>query len=383
MAQVPIKIAHWPCYAEDEIEAVREVLHSGKPNYWGGGKCIEFEELFAQWVGAKHGLSVFNGTQALEIALKAAGIQHGDEVVVTPRSFLASAAAVVAVGGIPVFADVDYESGNLTAETIREVLTDKTKGILVVHLGGWPADMNDIMELANAKGLIVIEDCAQSHGATYHGQRVGSIGHVAAFSFCQDKIMSTGGEGGMITTNDSKIRDIAWSLRDHGRDRQMTLSDNHPPGFRWLQTRFATNARMTEMQAAIGLVQLQKVDDWVYQRKQNSEMFASFLQEVEGCYIPSPPPDVSHAYYRLSVILDTESNRNDFIVQLNSLGVNASIGPCPEIYKETAFVEAPFETPIELSIAHKLGKVTMALPVHPGMEHSISLIMEEIDVIHA
>ena len=262
-----VEIAPWPVYETDEQIAVTKVLASGNANYWSGNECKIFEQEFATWCGVSYGLAVFNGTVALEIALKAAGIQRGDEVIVTSRSFLASAASVAAIGAIPVFADVNFESGNLTAQTIQEVITEKTRGVVVVHLGGWPADMPSILKLADAHGLKVIEDCAQAHGATICGQKVGSFGHVSTFSFCQDKIMSTGGEGGMIITDDVTIRDVAWSLRDHGRNREKTLSDNHKFGFRWTQERIGTNGRMTEMQGAIGRCQLQR-----YRRGSKSEM---------------------------------------------------------------------------------------------------------------
>jgi len=251
-------LPEWPIYDTDEREAVDRVLSSGKSNYWSGNEGCSFENEFAEWCGVEHGLCMFNGTLALELSLRSAGVCAGDEVIVTPRSFLASAASIVAVGATPVFVDVELQSGNISPMEIKHAINERTKAIMVVHIGGWPADMPAIMEVAQSNKLVVIEDCAQAHGASISGVKVGSFGDVAAFSFCQDKIMSTGGEGGMMVTNNHAIFDRAWSYRDHGRDRLKSLSANHPAGFRWLQTCFGTNARMTEMQAAIGRCQLQK-----------------------------------------------------------------------------------------------------------------------------
>jgi len=373
-----IEIAPWPVYAEDEQEAVTKVLSSGRANFWAGKECMLFEQEFASWCGVKHGLSVFNGTVALEIALRAVGIQCGDEVVVTPRSFLASAASVAAIGATPVFADVDYKSGNLTAQTIEQAITDKTRGIVVVHLGGWPAEMPAILELAHAHNLKVIEDCAQAHGATLNHNKVGSFGDVACFSFCQDKIMSTGGEGGMIITSNDSIRDIAWSLRDHGRNREQTLSCNHHAGFRWTQERMGTNARMTEMQAAIGRCQLNKVDRWLEERQANARNLIEGLQQLSGVKIPEIGEHATHAFYRLTVIFDEEQRRDGVVEFLRKLGIPVAVGPCPEIYREQAFVRAGCVPDLPLKNAEGLGKHTMVLPVHPGMQESVPVIIDQI-----
>ena len=195
----------WPCFTHDEAKAVADVLLSNRVNYWTGNEGREFEREFAEAVGCTHAVAVANGTVALELALKVLGVGNGDEVIVTPRTFMASASAIVNAGAKPVFADVDRESQNITADSIRPVLTERTRAIICVHLAGWPCDMDPIMDLAAERGLWVIEDCAQAHGARYKGRSVGSLGHVAAWSFCQDKIMTTGGEGGMLTTNDPEI----------------------------------------------------------------------------------------------------------------------------------------------------------------------------------
>jgi dTDP-4-amino-4,6-dideoxygalactose transaminase len=349
-------------------------LLSGKSNYWTGEEGKLFEQEFAAWCGVEYGLCVFNGTAALELSLLGCGIGEGDEVIVTPRSFLASAAAVVAVGATPVFADVEMQSGNLTAETISKVITKSTRGMVVVHTGGWPAEMPDIKALAQANGIKVIEDCAQAHGAEINGKKVGTFGDVSAFSFCQDKIISTGGEGGMVVTNNQEIFDTVWSLRDHGRDREQSLSNNHPPGFRWLQNRFGTNARMTEMQAAIGRCQLKKVDGWVEQRTKNAAAIEEQLQQLDGVTTLAVPEHMKHAYYRVALLVDKEHSRNRLMAALNECDIPSSIGSCPEIYREPAFATAGFVPPSRLPVAEELGYRTLSLPTYPGIESVIDRI---------
>jgi len=222
--------ATWPSYSDEEATAVRNVILSNKVNYWTGTECREFEKEFAAWVGTEYAVALSNGTLALDVALKAIHISPGDEVIVTPRTFLASASCIVNAGAVPVFADVDRDSQNITADTIRAVLTPRTRAIICVHLAGWPCDMDPIMELAKTHDLFVIEDCAQAHGARYRGRMVGSIGHIGAWSFCQDKIMSTGGEGGMVTTNSRVWWTAMWSYKDHGKSWEAMYERPHPPG---------------------------------------------------------------------------------------------------------------------------------------------------------
>ena len=222
------RLPSWPVFEADEIDAVRRVLESGKVNYWTGTECREFEKEFAAHCDASYAIALANGTVALELALEAAGVGAVDEVVVTPRSFVASASCAVRVGAKPVFADVDLESQNITAESIEAVLSDRTRAIVAVHHAGWPCDMDEIVSLANERDIIVVEDCAQAHGATYRGRPIGGIGHVAAFSFCQDKIMTTGGEGGMLVTNDEAVWKRAWSLKDHGKNYDSVYRSDHP-----------------------------------------------------------------------------------------------------------------------------------------------------------
>ena len=211
-------------------------------------------EEFAAWCGTAHAVALGNGTLALDAALKALSIGSGDEVVVTPRTFIASVSCVVNAGAVPVFADVEPESGNISARTIASVVTKRTKAVICVHLAGWPCDMDPIMALAKACGFKVIEDCAQAHGARYKNRSVGSLGHIGAWSFCQDKIMTTGGEGGMVTTNDRALWSRVWSLKDHGKNLEAVHERAHSPGFRWVHDSFGSNWRMLEVQAAIGRI---------------------------------------------------------------------------------------------------------------------------------
>ncbi len=363
-----ITLPPWPVYGEEEREAVERVLLSGKSNYWTGEEGNNFEKEFAAYIGVQHGACVFNGTVALELALRSCGIGRGDEVIVTSRSFLASASAVAAVGATPVFADVDFTSGNMTCNTISDVCTAKTKAILIVHIGGWPADMPSIMEFAASKQLKVIEDCAQAHGASIDGKKVGSFGDAAAFSFCQDKIISTGGEGGMVLTNDQNVFDLVWSFRDHGRDRESTLSNDHPKGFRWTQKRIGTNARMTEVQATIGRVQLRKLPLWLKERKSNAEALGEMMSSWDGIQVPVILGNLEHAYYRLTVLADSLERRNQYMDTLNNVGFSATIGPCPEIYREEAFVTLGFSPKQTLPVAAELGNRSLVLPTHPGVE---------------
>ena len=233
---VDSQLSPWPFHAQDEIDAVSAVLSSGKVNYWTGDNGRQFEREFAEYCNAKYAIALGNGTQALELALEAAGIVPGDDVIVTPRTFIASASCVVRCGARPVFADISVDSQNLTPESVKAALTPATRAIVAVHHAGWPCDMDGLMALADSHGLVVIEDCAQAHGARYHDRPVGDLGHIAAFSFCQDKIMTTGGEGGMLVTNDEAIWEKVWAAKDHGKSYEAVFEREHPPGFgfRWL-----------------------------------------------------------------------------------------------------------------------------------------------------
>lgn len=363
----------WPDYADDETEAAASVLKCGIVNYWTGTEGRSFESEFAVAVWCTYSVLLMNGSLALEAALRATGIGPGDDVVVSPRSFIASASAVAVVGARPVFADIDADSQNLTAATIEAALTPNTKAVVVVHMAGWPCDMDAIMEMAGAHDLIVIEDCAQAHGAALRNRPVGSFGHAAAWSFCQDKIITTGGEGGMFTTNDPELWERVWSYKDHGRSFDSVYVRQHAPGFRWYIESFGSNWRMTEMQAAIGRVQLRKLRSWVETRRRNAAILTERFEEAPALRVPQPAPNLLHAYYKYYFYVRPEAlrpgwDRDRIMVEMDKRGVPGSVGVCPEIYREQAFVEAGFTPPERLPVARALGETSLMLPVHPTLE---------------
>lgn len=358
----------WPFYAEDEIAVAADVLRSGKVNQWTGPEVRAFQDACTERFGGGHGVALMNGSVALELALRAFGIGPGDEVVVSPRSFMASASCVNLVGATPVFADVDRDSGNLTAETIAAVLTERTRAVIPVHIGGWPADMPAIMALAEQHGLIVIEDCAQAHGATIGGRPVGSFGHAATFSFCQDKIISTGGEGGFTSFQDQDVWKWAWSFKDHGKNWDKVSTPAVAPGFRWLHDMVGTNWRLTGPQAAIGLAQLRKLDQWLEIRRRNAAIWTRALSQVPGLRVPQPSAGVQSAPYRLYVYVEggetAEPKRNEIIRRAEAEGMRVFAGSCSEIYLEAAYADR--ERP-ELPVARELGKTSIAVECHPTL----------------
>lgn len=362
----------WPCFEADEVEAAAAVLRSGKVNYWTGEEGRHFEREFAEMVGCRHAIALTNGTVALELALYALGIGPGDEVVTSSRTFIASASAVVMRGAKPVIADIDRGSQNLTAETVRKVLSPRTRAIIAVHLAGWPCDMDPLMELARERGLKVIEDCAQAHGASYKGRMVGSLGDVAAFSFCQDKIMSTGGEGGMLTTSDPALWERAWAFKDHGKSFEAVFNRDHTPGFRWLHKSFGTNWRLTEMQSAIGRVLLTKLPVWVEQRRRNAAILAEGLGNFPALRVPLPPADIGHSYYKFYSFVCPERlregwSRDRILEAIVANGIPCFSGSCSEIYLEKAFSDAGLGPSERHQIARELGETSLMFLVHPTL----------------
>jgi dTDP-4-amino-4,6-dideoxygalactose transaminase len=369
------KFSPWPSFTQEEADAVSSVLLSNKVNYWTGNECRLFEEEFAQWVGTKYAVALSNGTLALDVALKVLNIGSGDDVIVTSRTFLASASCIVTAGANPVFADVDLNSQCITAETISAVLTSKTRAIIVVHLAGMPAEMDPIMELAEKHGLYVIEDCAQAHGARYKGKRVGSIGHIAAWSFCQDKIMTTGGEGGMVTTNDKSLWSSMWSYKDHGKSYDAVYNREHKPGFRWLHESFGTNWRMLEMQGVIGRIQLRKMNEWTQRRQENGKAIDAALADLSGVRLVNIPDYIEHAEYKHYVFIEPnalkeEWTRDRIINEINNAGVPCYQGSCSEIYLEKAFDNTPWRPAKPLPHAVELGNTSLMFLVHPTLTPS-------------
>jgi dTDP-4-amino-4,6-dideoxygalactose transaminase len=364
--------SHWPYYDEEQISAVSEVLSSGKVNYWTGDNGKLFEQEYAEYIGCNYAIAVANGTVALDLALHALDIGPGDEVITTSRTFIATVSSIVLKGATPIFADIDLCSQNITLETIKKVVTKKTKAIIVVHLAGWPCEMDDIMRFSEQRGIVVIEDCAQAHGAAYRGRKVGSMGHIAAFSFCQDKIMTTGGEGGMVTTNSEELWSEMWSYKDHGKSWQEVNRTDHPPGFRWLHSSFGTNYRMTEMQAVLGRIQLKRLNSWVKKRQEHCASIWVNAGKISALRVPDLPLHIEHAGYKCYVFLRLELlkvgwDKTKIINEISNLGVACFSGSCSEVYLEKAFKNKGIRPDDNLENAKELGETAIMFLVHPTM----------------
>ncbi|MCJ8272640.1 MAG: DegT/DnrJ/EryC1/StrS aminotransferase family protein [Psychrosphaera sp.] len=378
------KFSPWPSFSKAEADVVQQVLLSNKVNYWTGTQGREFEKEFAAFTDTKYAVAVANGTLALDLALVGLGICEGDEVIVTSRTFLASVSCVVTAGATPIFADVDISSQNITAATIDAVRTEKTKAIICVHLAGQPCEMDEIMSLANSHDIFVIEDCAQAHGAKYKGRSVGSFGHVGAWSFCQDKIMTTGGEGGMVTTNDEQLWKKMWAYKDHGKSWDAVYNKEHPAGFRWLHESFGTNWRLTEMQSAIGRIQLEKMALWHKKRSENAQQLIAACHQCDNLRTPIPSVDIEHAYYKFSSFVRPEQlatgwSRDRIVDEINRCGVPCYQGTCSEVYLEKAFNGKVLRPSQPLNNAQQLGQTSMMFLVHPTLnEKEIELSCEII-----
>jgi len=383
----------WPKFTQHEADAVSRVLLSNKVNYWTGEECRQFEREFADWVGSKYAIALGNGTLALDVALQALDIGAGDEVIVTPRTFIASISSIVNAGATPIFADVDEATGNITAETITAVLSDKTKGIVCVHLAGWPCDMDRIMALADEHDLYVIEDCAQAHGARYKGRSVGSIGHVGAWSFCQDKIMTTGGEGGMVTTDSELLWRKMWAYKDHGKSYAAVYETEQSPGYNWLHESFGTNWRMTEMQGVLGRIQLEKMSEWTAKRTTNAQAILEACSKWKSKgYLCVPRlehlaqfSNTNHAYYKLYVYVQSDNlptswTRDRIIEAINNQGVPCFSGSASEVYLEKAFDNTGLRPSVRLPMAKQLGESSLMFLVHPTLTAAeIELTIQAID----
>jgi dTDP-4-amino-4,6-dideoxygalactose transaminase len=380
------KLPYWPHFAPDEIERAARILDSGKVNYWTGDEGHQFEKEFAAFANTRHAVALANGSVAIELALRVLGIGPGDDVVTSPRTFIASASSANAVGARPVFADVDPTSQNVTAETIRAAITPATKAIVAVHLAGWPCEMDPIMTLAREHGLKVIEDCAQAHGATYKGRPVGSIGDIGSFSFCQDKILTTAGEGGMITLDSDSGFEQAWAYKDHGKSFDAVYRRSHAPGFRWLHESFGTNWRLTEIQSAIGRLQLQKLSGWVSIRRENAAKLQRCFEKLPGIRVTVPAAHVYHSYYKYYAFVRPSSLRQDWsrdriVEEIVARGIPCYSGSCSEVYLEKAF-PTEMRPPRRLPVARELGETSLMFLVHPTLaaEH-IALTCEVVEEV--
>jgi dTDP-4-amino-4,6-dideoxygalactose transaminase len=367
-----LKPSPWPSYTQEEADAVSKVLLSNEVNYWTGNQCRKFEKEFAIWSGSKFSVALGNGTLALDIAFKSLNIGAGDEVIVTSRTFIASISSIVNAGAIPVFADVDLSSQNIMISSIGSAITVRTKAILCVHLAGWACEMDEVMALANRYDLYVIEDCAQAHGARYKGRPVGSIGHIGCWSFCQDKIMTTGGEGGMATTNDETLWRKMWAYKDHGKSYEAVYDRKHPDGYRWLHESFGTNWRMTEMQAAIGRIQINKMKNWNENRLNNANKIWNTAKSCTGLRVPNIPKHIKHAAYKCYIFVEPsflkeDWNRDRIINEINILGCLCYSGSCSEVYLEKAFDGSGFQPKERLPNAKELGETSLMFLVHPTL----------------
>lgn len=380
----------WPFFEDDEIEAATAVLRSGRVNTWTGPETTRFEEAYAEHCGRRHGIAVANGTLALELALHAVGLEAGDEVIVPARSFFATAACVVRLGGVPVFADIDRDTQNLDADTVGACWTEKTRAVICVHLAGHPCDMDPLVELCRAGGAVLIEDCAQAHGALYRDRPVGSFGDVGCFSFCQDKILTTGGEGGMVVLDSDEAWHRAWAFKDHGKNYEVVHRETHPPGFRWFHESFGSNYRLTEMQSAIGRRQLEKLESWVATRRRNAGIVYDRVADHPLLRFPFEAEWAFHAFYKLYAFVRPERlrddwDRNRFTRELSQRGVPSLSGSCPEIYREEAFRDSPWGPEERLPVARELGETSFLLQVHPTlkaetMERRADVVREVCDL---
>jgi dTDP-4-amino-4,6-dideoxygalactose transaminase len=365
-------LSPWPYFDIEQISLASRVLASGKVNTWTGQETKAFEQEFAAWCGSSHAIAMVNGSLALSAAYLAIGLGKGVELITTPRTFIATASSAVLLGARPVFADVDPDSGAITSASIAPLITPRTKAIAVVHLGGWPADMPAICDLACSHGIAVIEDCAQAHGARINGQSVGSFGDVAAWSFCQDKILSTAGEGGMVTTSRADLWDAMWAFKDHGKTHEVVFGREHPPGFRWLHERFGSNFRLTEFQSAIGRIQLQRLPDWTAARTRNALLLAEALGDLSAVRVPLPPDGVEHAWYKFYAFVRSDAlaegwSRDRILYEITEAGYPALSGSCSEIYLEKCFQDAGLAPAERLPVARLLGETSLMFLVHPSI----------------
>lgn len=365
----PITLPPWPVFEDDERAAVDEILRSGRVSYWTGPACRAFEREWGERHRGVHSLAMANGSLTMDAAMRVLGIARGDEVIVSPRSYVASAMCAALAGATPVFAEVDADSGCVTAATLEAARTPRTRAAIPVHIGGWPCDMPAIMAWAKGHGLAVLEDCAQAHGATIGGRPVGTWGDFASWSFCQDKIMTTGGEGGMLSTPDEARFKTAWAFAQHGKDQDRAFAphDSASGGFRWLVDQAGTNLRMTEMQAVIGLRQLEKLDSWLAARARNAAIMQEALRRVPFLRVPVTP--AGHAHYRCVAFVDgplaeAAARRDCCLEALRTAGVPGMYGSCSEIYRERFFRDRGFAPARPLPVAHRLGATSLTFLVH-------------------
>ena len=364
----------WPYYDTEQINAVCNTLISGNVNYWTGTQTKQFEENFAKWCGTKYSIALANGTAALDASYKSLRLENDDEVITTPRTFIATSSSAIINGLKPIFADVDADSGNISPTSISERITKRTKAIAVVHIGGWPAEIKKILDIAKTYNLKVIEDCSQAHGAAIKinekFKSVGSFGDVSTWSFCQDKIMTTGGEGGMITTNSSDIWEFIWSFKDHGKSYKEVHNNKNKEGFKWLHENIGSNLRLTEMQSALGNIQLERIHEWNKIRSKNASIISNKIKDLDIIRVPTIPENVRHAWYKYYCYLKPKNIKSDWsrtriIKEINKIGFPAFEGGCGEIYLEKIFKKFALTPDIRLPVAKRLSETSLMFVVHP------------------
>ena len=367
----------WPSYSKKEAKLVSEIIASNKVNYLFGNKGKEFEEKFSHFTGSKYSLAVANGTLALDLCLRSIELKRNDEVIVTSRSFVASASCISALGAIPVFADVDVNSQNISISDIKKLTSKKTKAIICVHFAGFPCEMQKILKFAKGKNIFVIEDCAQAHGGFINGKSVGTFGHISAWSFCNDKILSTGGEGGMITTNSKKLFKFVESFNNHGKNFSKfgALQNKKISNFPFIHDSIGLNYRLTEMQSAIGIYQLEKLSNWQKLRNRNAEIYINALKKLDLIITPEVPKNVQHAWYKLYLIINTPflkkgSSRTKIIEEINKNGIFCSFGSCGSIYREKAFKNLNYKKS-NCKNAYFLERNSILLEINPNIPKKI------------
>ncbi len=369
----------WPFYSEDEIEIVSTILREGKVNYWTGETTNLFEKEFSLFCGCKYSIALANGSLALSSAYLAIGIKKGDEIITTPRSFIATASSAMLLGAIPIFADVDINSGNITAESIEPLINEKTKAIVVVHIGGWPAEIIKISKLAKKYNLFLIEDCAQAHGAGLNIKNkfysVGQFGDISTWSFCQDKIISTGGEGGMVSTNNENFYKKIWSFKDHGKSLSKISDKSQSLSYKFIHDNLGSNFRITNIQSGIGLFQLKKIEYWNKIRSKNAEILFNELNDIESLRIPKPSSDLRHAWYKFTCFVKVKKlkegwSRDQLIQRIREKGFPAFQGSCSELYLEDCFKTTNYKYK-RLPVAKELGETSISLLIHPTIPEQI------------
>lgn len=368
------RLGPWPFYDSIQQTIASNVLASGKVNAWTSHHVSDFEDAFSRYTSCKYSIATANGTVALSLAFHALGLDNSDEFITTPRTFIATVSAGVLCGAKPIFADVDPDSGCIDPNCIPSLISPRTKAIVVVHLGGWPADMDKIVSIARSYNLKIIEDCSQAHGAYYRGKPVGSIGDIATWSFCQDKIMSTAGEGGMVSTSSFDYWESMWSFKDHGKSNSALNNSDSIGGFKWLHHSFGTNYRLTSLQAAIGCYQLTCLPEWNSIRHRHAKYLFDRLRDLSILRIPMPPIDVVHAWYKFYVYLRPGLLKNDWsreriIYEITQKGFPIFSGSCSEVYLEKCFVSSGLAPIKRLPSARMLGETSLMLLVHPTISY--------------